>query len=104
MDQIALGMAIRSIREKQNMSAKELSLAAGLPDYTVSRIENGNMRLEFATAAKITSALGVGMDALAAMAIKLTPKDVIVQREKLQEIRAQLKALRMEMLELANAS
>jgi transcriptional regulator with XRE-family HTH domain len=103
MEQFALGLAIRALRDSRKLSAKELSINAGLPDYIVSRIENGKARLDFTTALKITSALGVTMDELAIVAKNLTSTGVIEKKEELNEIRAKLKALRSELLAQATS-
>lgn len=103
MEKIALGLAVRSLREKKQMSAKELSLAAGLPDYTVSRIETGKTTLDFSSARKVTAALGVTMTELAAEVDKISPQPRFAQSAELEAVKARLKALRAEILEEASA-
>lgn len=98
MEQLTLGLAIKALRENKKLSAKELSLSAGLPEYVVSRIENGKLRLDFATAYALSSAMGVTMDELANVARSLAPSRIIEKTEELKEVRAQLKALQSELL------
>jgi transcriptional regulator with XRE-family HTH domain len=98
MEQLTLGLAVRALREASRLSAKELSIKAGLPDYTVSRIENGKMRLDFATGLALTSAMGVTMDRLAEVAKSFPTTLVTEKTEELKEVRAKLKALQSELL------
>lgn len=101
MEQHTLGLAVKALREAKGFSAKELSIKAGLPEYAVSRIENGKVRLDFATAFELSSAMDVTMDELANVAKKFAPA-IIERTEELKEVRAQLKALHSELLAQAN--
>lgn len=97
MDQLTLGLAVRALREAKQFSAKDLSISAGLPEYAVSRIETGKIRLDFAAAFEISRALGVTLDELADVAERLSPS-VRDKKEELEGVRAQLKAIHSELL------
>lgn len=103
MEQLTLGLAIRALREARDISAKDLSLKAGLPEYTVSRIENGKLRLDFATAFELSFAMGTTLDELANTAKSFTSPDIVEKKEELKEVQAQLKALRADLLKHANS-
>ena len=103
MEKIALGMAVRSLREQKQMSGKDLSLAIGLPDYSVSRIETGKTILDFSLAMKITGALGVTVNDLAAVVSKITPQPSLILTAELEEVKTRLTALRAKIREEANS-
>lgn len=89
---IEYSLALKSLREKQAMSAIELSKRADLPDYTVSRIENGRLNLDFATAAALMHALGVSLDSFEETASSL-PSALITHELHLQQARQAVTAL-----------
>lgn len=89
---IEYSLALRSLREQQGMSAVELSKRAALPDYTVSRLENGRLNLDFATAAALMRTLGVSLDYFEATASTLPPA-IIAHEQHLQHARQAVNAL-----------
>ena len=58
-------MALQLLRERSNLSASELSANAGLPSDAVSRIESGEVGLDYLTAARLTQVLGVSLAQIA---------------------------------------
>lgn len=55
---LAVGHAIRDTRERQGLSARQLSLSAGLSESYVSKIESGEMsQPSFRAVSKIFTAL-----------------------------------------------
>lgn len=60
----AVGRRIRFLRERKDMSQKELSIASGIPQSQLSRIENGTRPLRPLAQAAVALALGVKTDEL----------------------------------------
>ena len=65
---LALGKAIRELRERQGISQEKLALAAGVDRAYLGRIERGENNAALLTIAKIAKALGVSVAKLAAKA------------------------------------
>ena len=57
--QVALGKAIRAIREEQGTSQERLALAIGIDRSYFSAIERGEFNLTLAVLLKVTEGLGV---------------------------------------------
>ena len=55
----AIGMALRDLRERRNVSAKQLAQSAGLSAAMISRIENGQVSPSIATLSALSEALDV---------------------------------------------
>lgn len=66
--QIALGRAIRQIREREGLTQEELASRAGYNLTWVSRIENEARNTGWVTLKRLADALGVTMVELAATA------------------------------------
>lgn len=92
IDDDAVGLALRALRKRKHMSAKRLSLTAGLPDYTVSRIETGKMRLLFSQAADLTKALDVSLDELSDMCVKISASPTLEEFKKAKARASSLRA------------
>lgn len=92
IEDAAVGLALRALRESKNMSAHQLSISSGLPAYTVSRIENGNMKLMFHQAADLTEALGVSLDELSDMCVKLSASPALEEFKKVKALVGSLRA------------
>lgn len=60
-----IGQKIRSLRERQDITAKKLAERAGITAQTITRIERGHTDVSFATLKKILSAMGYGLADLA---------------------------------------
>lgn len=57
--------ALRLLRNERNLDARSLSLAAGLPEYFISRVERNIKALGFAEAVAITGAMDITLQHLA---------------------------------------
>ncbi len=58
-DDLSLGTAIRLLRERANLSARHLSLAAGLSESYIGKVESGVMDPSLKAFAKIVVHLGL---------------------------------------------
>lgn len=54
---VSVGESVRIIRELQNMSQNELAMVAGIPQSTISAIENDRVNLGVERAKQLASAL-----------------------------------------------
>ena len=66
--QLALGKAIRQLREKQDMTQEALAQEAGVTVGHMSMIERGHSNPTWATVKGIAKAIGVPMSELARLA------------------------------------
>lgn len=98
-ESIKYALALKALREARGLGARELSVLAGLPDYTVSRIETGKLGLDFITAYKLTQPLGVTLDTLASTANAL-PAELVAQELALVEARNGVHKLRQKTKQL----
>lgn len=99
----ALSAALAKLRVTKSLSAKELSIQAGFPDYTVSRIENGRLKPDLLVVYGLVKALGVSMDEFVAVAENLNNSTGVKQLESIIEARRSLsRAREMLISELAN--
>ncbi|MBL7722752.1 MAG: ImmA/IrrE family metallo-endopeptidase [Chitinophagaceae bacterium] len=60
-----IGVKVKRLREKKNISSKELAERAGVAAQTISRIEQGHTDVSFATLRKILAAMGYSLRDLA---------------------------------------
>lgn len=88
-----IALAIKVLRERKGLTAKELSEQAGLPSYAVSRIDGGKLRLDFLTAARLAPFLGVTLAEMARTAQTHDPELLGAWRE-LHSTRSRAAALR----------
>jgi transcriptional regulator with XRE-family HTH domain len=65
---IALGDAIRLIRKEQGVSQERLALLAEIDRSYIGRVERGDNNVALLTMLKITNALGITLEGLAAKA------------------------------------
>lgn len=100
---IKWGLALKVLRESRSLSALELSEKAGLPSYTVSRIETGKLNLDFITAIILARQLDVSLDLIASTANNLPP-ELLEQEIKLIETRKEIKELRTKTKNLRQQS
>ena len=61
---IELGKRIKTIRLNKNMTQKQLAEAIGVPQSTLSKYENGNLRVDTQTLTKMANKLNVSVDQL----------------------------------------
>lgn len=61
---VALGMAIRRIRQASNISQEKLALTAELDRSYVGRVERGDNNVAVLTLSRVAAALGVTMSEL----------------------------------------
>lgn len=61
---VALGMAIRRIRQASNISQEKLALTAELDRSYVGRVERGDNNVAVLTLSRVAAALGVTMSQL----------------------------------------
>jgi transcriptional regulator with XRE-family HTH domain/Zn-dependent peptidase ImmA (M78 family) len=66
-----IGIKVKRLRERKEMSSKELAERAGVTPQTISRIEQGHTDLSFATLRKILAALGYSLKDLASQELEL---------------------------------
>ena len=91
--QISLGLQV--LRERCAFSPQDLSLNAGLPPDEVSRIEAGEIGLDYLTAARLTQVLRVGLAEIAIAAHTLDPALV---SERYQQMVARSRASTLDIL------
>lgn len=60
----AIGIALRTLREARNLTAKDLAAQAGVSAAMISRIENAQVSPSIATMTSLTTALGVPLVSL----------------------------------------
>jgi transcriptional regulator with XRE-family HTH domain len=68
-----ISLALHAVRERCKFSAETLGLLAGLAPDVVSRIEAGEIALDYLTAARLTQALQVSLAEIALAAHALDP-------------------------------
>ena len=73
ISQFQICMGVQILRERCRLSAQDLAVKAGLPSNEVSRIEAGEIRLDYLTAARLTQVLGVNLADIAVVANRLDP-------------------------------
>jgi transcriptional regulator with XRE-family HTH domain len=79
VDKLAIGIGLSVLRKRHGLSAKQLSTMAGLPDYTVSRIETGKLTLMFIMAEKLLSVMHESHDELARVICAIEEKPEYAQ-------------------------
>lgn len=60
----AIGLTLRTLRETRSLTAKDLSIQAGVSAAMISRIENAQVSPSIATMTSLTTALGVPLVSL----------------------------------------
>jgi len=60
----AIGLALRDLRENQQLSARQLAEASGVSAAMISRVENGQVSPSIATMTALSKALGVPLASL----------------------------------------
>jgi transcriptional regulator with XRE-family HTH domain len=79
---IALGMAVRMVRENAKMSATDLAKMIGITSSSLSRTENGYRAVELAEAELICACTGTSLNELIEGARRLDNSGVVQQRVK----------------------
>lgn len=69
--QVALGEAIRYIREREEMTQEELAFRAGVHPTWISRMESGRWDPRWSSVSQVVDGLGVTMVELVAMAERM---------------------------------
>jgi XRE family transcriptional regulator, regulator of sulfur utilization len=69
--QVALGEAIRYIREREGLTQEELAFQAGLHPTWISRIESGQYDPRWSSVRQLLEGLGVTLVELVAMAERM---------------------------------
>jgi len=82
-------MGLQVLREHGLFTAQELAIKAGLPSDEVSRIEAGEVSLDYLTAARLTQVLGVNLADIAVVAYRLDSTMVL---DRYREMAARLRA------------
>jgi len=67
----ALGLAVRELRKRRELSQEDLAHASGLHPTYLSGIERGQRNPTWRSLGRVTDALGVQMSELAALAQEL---------------------------------
>lgn len=81
-----IGVKVKRLREKKEISSKELAERAGITPQTISRIEQGHTDVGFATLRKILAAMGYSLKDLANQETELEMEnfqksfDVLIKR------------------------
>jgi transcriptional regulator with XRE-family HTH domain len=80
---MGLGMRLKEIREKREISQRQLARAADISSATISRIESGRVKDLGGEALKnLAGVLGVTVDYLVGKTDRLTPEDVVRSDDK----------------------
>jgi transcriptional regulator with XRE-family HTH domain len=79
---VAIGMAMRTLREQVKMSANDLAKQTGMTPSSLSRTENGYRSLELAEADLIAVTIGTTVADLLRVARHLEDSGTVQQREK----------------------
>lgn len=89
ISQFQICMGLQVLREHCLVGAQELAIKAGLPSDEVSRIEAGEVSLDYLTAARLTQVLGANLADIAVVAHRLDSTMVL---ERYREMAARLQA------------
>ncbi len=100
-DNLAVGMAICSLRGKNGLKAKELAELSGLTIYDISRLENGQKRLDFLTAVRLSEAMKIDINDLIAAFRRV---DSQVKNSKSEEVIKAANSMRQLKEELMRAA
>jgi transcriptional regulator with XRE-family HTH domain/Zn-dependent peptidase ImmA (M78 family) len=68
---LSIGIKVKTLRNRKDISSKELAERAGITPQTISRIEQGHTDVSFATLRKILAAMGYSLKDLANQEIEL---------------------------------
>lgn len=99
MNKIALSAALKKIRCDNGLSARELSVKSGFPEYTVSRIENCALNPDLITIYGLIKSLGVSMEYFINTAEKMIENENVQKIEELNSARKNLRAARNLLLD-----
>ena len=88
ISQFQICMGLQVLRERRLFTAQDLSIRAGLPSHEVSRIEAGEVSLNYLTAARLTQVLGANLADIAVAAYKL---DSAMVENRYREMAAHLR-------------
>lgn len=83
--QDALGLAVKTVRERLNITANELAARTGITPSSLSRTENGVRMLALDEAANVSTILGITVQELMDLAIALEKSGVLRQHNKAKE-------------------
>lgn len=61
-DRLKIAMALKTLRENEGLTQRELAEKVDKPQSTIARIENGNMNVTFKTMNDIAKALNKVID------------------------------------------
>ena len=67
-DVVALGVAVRSIREERGISQVQLAADTGFTQSWISHVERGNRNPSWSNVVRLAAGLGVGTAELVALA------------------------------------
>jgi transcriptional regulator with XRE-family HTH domain len=101
LSRTSLGIAVKTARELQKMTLKDLAVAADLKEYSLSRSENGLRDLEFAEVVAIAQVLHVELAWIINLAENLDRSGVLEATAHKSEIKRELFALERELIEAA---
>jgi transcriptional regulator with XRE-family HTH domain len=80
-----ISLALQVLRERSQLSARDLAVQAGLPPDEVLRIEAGETGLDYLTAMRLTQVLRVN---LADIAITAHALDPLLVRDRYRQVAA----------------
>lgn len=83
MSNFQISLALQAVRERCKLPAEDLALLAGLAPNEVSRIEAGEIVLDYLTAVRLTQVLQIGLAEIALAAHALDPAMVKERYEQM---------------------
>jgi hypothetical protein len=89
ISQFQICMGLQVLRERRHFTAQDLSIKAGLPSDEVSRIEAGEVGLDYLTAARLTQILGANLADIPVVAYRL---DSAMVEDRYREMAARVRA------------
>ena len=89
ISQFQICMGLQVLRERRRLTAQDLAIEAGLPSDEVSRIESGEVSLDYLTAARLTQVLAVNLADIAVVAYRL---DSAMVEDRYREMATRVRA------------
>ncbi len=94
LDHIAIGMAVKTFRERSKVGTSDLAKRVGLGQSSITRIELGQRSLAFHEAVAIAAEMQISLGDLASTAWTLQQKGHVLSqvaaRKKMEEAQAEL--------------
>lgn len=94
-EHIALGLAIRYKRVAVGISANDLALRLDVPNYVISRIENGKGPVDFIFMLKLVDVLGTSLEEILTIMKRYDTAKIDQVNQLRVELAKELKALKI---------